>query len=60
VFEWDISLNKASKSYRIESELCERKNPLKNVRKREGYGEKRDFIRKERNRLGIDFILGIK
>lgn len=49
MFEWDISLNKASKSYRIESELCERTNPLKNVRKREGYGEKRDFIGKERN-----------
>lgn len=45
VLEWDILLDKipteASKSYRRQLELWERKNAVKRVRKREGDRKKR-------------------
>ena len=47
MLEWDILLDKipmeASKSYRRQLELCERKNAVKRVRKREGDWEKRQL-----------------
>lgn len=57
MFEWDIFLGKiameASKSYRRQLELWERKNAEKRQGKEKGerLGEKMAFIVKERNRL---------